>query len=227
MLLIFDWDGTLSDSTDAIVGCVERASAQLGLPALPREAILDIIGLSLPVALARLYPTLSAADLGRLAERFSAQFLDASQQPSDLYPGVAAALTAVKARGYRLAVATGKSRRGLDRVLCQLGWQDFFDATRCADETASKPEPLMLRELLDYFGVGHGAALMVGDTEYDMAMARAVDMPRAAVSYGAHHIDRLRPYQPVLCMDRFSELDLWLQGIEAGGSEHGAQTDQR
>lgn len=226
MLLIFDWDGTLSDSTDRIVGCVERAGASLGLPVLPREAILDIIGLSLPVAVARLYPQLSERDLGRLAAQFSAQFVAVNEAPSDLYPGVASALRDFKARGYRLAVATGKSRRGLDRVLQQLGWQDFFDASRCADETASKPEPLMLRQLLDQFGVHEQAALMVGDTEYDMAMARALGMPRAAVSYGAHHIDRLRPYEPVLCMDRFAELDLWLQGIEAGGPQHGAQADQ-
>lgn len=111
-----------------------------------------------------------------------------------------------------MAVATGKSRKGLDRVLRGHGMQDFFDATRCADETASKPEPLMLQELLSHFNAPAEAAVMVGDTEYDMAMAQAVGMPRVAVSYGAHAIERLRSFDPVLCVDHFSEFSAWLEG---------------
>lgn len=210
MLLIFDWDGTLSDSTGKIVRCVQSAAHKLGIEAPDDEAAKDIIGLALPVAMARLFPGLSDADTRRLTEQYSRDFIDDQEQLSPFYPQVEQVLDQLKHRGYRLAVATGKSRRGLDRVLAAHGWQDYFDATRCADETASKPEPLMLQELLAYFDESPQSALMVGDTEYDMAMARAIGMHRAAVSYGAHHIDRLRPYEPVLCMDRFVELRDWL-----------------
>lgn len=212
MLLIFDWDGTLSDSTGKIVRCVQTAARKLGVDAPSDAAALDIIGLALPVAMARLFPGLSAADTQRLTDQYSHDFLNDDEQVSPFYPQVEQVLDQLKHEGYRLAVATGKSRRGLDRVLAAHGWQDYFDATRCADETASKPEPLMLHELLTHFGEQPASALMVGDTEYDMAMAQAIGMHRAAVSYGAHHIDRLRPYEPVLCMDQFVELREWLRG---------------
>ena len=109
-----------------------------------------------------------------------------------------------------MAVATGKSRRGLDRILANMEMAHFFAATRCADETASKPDPLMLTELLDVTGKSPERAVMVGDTEYDMAMAQALDMPRVAVSYGAHSVDRLKPYAPALCADHFGEVMQWL-----------------
>lgn len=118
-------------------------------------------------------------------------------------------LNRLKAGGHTLTIATGKSRKGLDRIFGVLGVADFFHATRCADETASKPDPLMLEELLSEFGVDAGEAVMIGDTEYDMEMARRINMPRIAVSYGAHHIDRLHSYQPELCLDQFDHLLGW------------------
>lgn len=211
MLLIFDWDGTLSDSTGKIVRCLQSAARSHGVEAPANDAARDIIGLALPVAMARLFPELGEADQCRLTSRYSEHFLADEEQVSPFYPGVEKALAGFREAGYRMAVATGKSRKGLERVLDAHGWADYFDATRCADETASKPEPLMLQELLLHFGEQPDGALMVGDTEYDMAMARTIGMHRAAVSYGAHHIDRLRPYDPVLCMDRFPELSDWLR----------------
>ena len=215
MLLIFDWDGTLSDSTGKIVRCVQEAARKLALPVPSEDAARNIIGLSLDRALHELFPSLTGADLKRLVARYSDTFLADDEQTSPFYPGVESVLAELKQRGFRLAVATGKSRRGLDRVLAAHQWQDFFDATRCADETASKPEPLMLQELLDHFGEPAAAAVMVGDTEYDMAMAQAIHMPRAAVSYGAHTIDRLVPYAPVVCIDHFEQFRHWLANAGA------------
>jgi phosphoglycolate phosphatase len=118
-------------------------------------------------------------------------------------------LQQLKDEGCTLAVATGKSRRGLSRVLDQLQMLDFFHATRCADETQSKPHPQMLHELLDELVVPVERAVMIGDTEYDMAMAQAAAMPRIGVSYGAHAADRLLPYQPELVIDEFAQLLDW------------------
>lgn len=209
MLLIFDWDGTLSDSTAKIVRCVQAAAKDFNVPMQTDDAVKDIIGLSLTEAFRVLYPALSESDRGALSDRYSDIFIAADQSPSAFYRGVEESLAVLRASGFRLAIATGKSRKGLDRVLGNLGWSTFFDATRCADESASKPAPLMLTQLLDYFGATSDQAVMVGDTEYDMAMARSAMMPRIAVSYGAHHIDRLRPYAPVLCLDQFKDLLNW------------------
>jgi len=112
----------------------------------------------------------------------------------------------LKEQEFHLAIATGKSRRGLDRVLAQLDLRDFFDATRCADETRSKPHPQMLHELLDELRMSVEQAVMIGDTEYDLAMARSAGMPRIAVDYGAHAIERLLPYEPALVLTEFAQL---------------------
>lgn len=206
MLFVFDWDGTLSDSTARIIQCMQEAASNLSLSALAPLDIQEIIGLGLPEAIARLYPGLSEADCRALAAEYGRCYVAADQRPSNFFPGVLEALNGLRDGGHRLAVATGKSRKGLDRVLSQLELSDYFDATRCADETASKPDPLMLRELLHYFDCAAGSAFMVGDTEYDMAMACAARVPCVAVSFGAHHIDRLRAYKPVLCLDAMPQI---------------------
>lgn len=206
MLFIFDWDGTLSDSTAKIVGCMQEAAGNLSLPSLAPLDVQEIIGLGLPEAIRRLYPELSEADCRALGAEYRRCYVVADQTPSDFFPGVLETLDVLRASGNRLSVATGKSRKGLDRVLSQLELSDYFDATRCADETASKPDPLMLHELLSHFGCVAQDAVMVGDTEYDMAMADAAQVPRVAVSFGAHHIDRLRTYEPVLCLDAMPQI---------------------
>ncbi len=209
MVIIFDWDGTLSDSTSKIVNCVQKAARSTGFPVLPDEAILNIIGLGLPEAMQRLYPDLTDEEKQCVRLSYVVHFLDVDQTPSPFFPGVEEGLEALKAAGFSMAVATGKSRRGLNRVFERLDMQRYFDASRCADETASKPHPLMLEELLEEFGVEASKAVMVGDTEYDMEMAQSANMPRVAVSYGAHHIDRLLPYKPCLSVDRFSHFVEW------------------
>jgi phosphoglycolate phosphatase len=119
-------------------------------------------------------------------------------------------MEAFRVEGYRLAVATGKARRGLDRVLKSHGWEDYFDITRAADETASKPHPLMLEQILSHCGVRPEQALMVGDSSFDLQMARNAGMDSVAVSYGAQSIEALKLFEPALAIDRFSELHAWL-----------------
>lgn len=210
MLFIFDWDGTLSDSKAKITKAMQLAAKDLGWVPLDDHLIHNIIGLGLPEAIHRLYPDVSVADRQRLRDAYAAHFLMLDEaRPSDFFPGVADTLHYLKAQGHTLTIATGKSRKGLDRIFGVLGLSDFFHATRCADETASKPDPLMLHELLLEFGVGAEDAVMIGDTEYDMEMAKNIAMPRIAVSYGAHHVERLHVYEPVLCLDQFDELLAW------------------
>ena len=206
MLFIFDWDGTLSDSTEKIITCMKGAAVSLGLPELADAEIREIIGLGLPEAIAQIYPHVSPNDRSALGVEYGRHFIAADQQPSAFYPQVLETLRILRNSGHQLSVATGKSRRGLDRVLKKLQLSDYFDATRCADETASKPDPKMLHELLHCFGCDASSAVMVGDTEFDMSMAYAADVPRVAVSYGAHHIDRLRHYDPLLCIDDMSQI---------------------
>lgn len=210
MLLIFDWDGTLIDSKQKITTAMQLAAEDLGWPVHEDVKIHNIIGLGLPEAIRSLYPAFSVGDLQRMREAYAARFLtlEAEGHPN-LFPGVIETLDWLRGRGHSLAIATGKSRKGLDRVFNNLGFADYFHSTRCADETASKPNPLMLNELLAEFDVDPVDAVMVGDTEYDLAMARSINMPRIAVSYGAHHISRLHAYEPALCLDQFDELLAW------------------
>ena len=210
MLFIFDWDGTLSDSTAKITTAMQLAAGDLGWPVLADHKIHNIIGLGLPEAMATLYPERDPSEYLHLREAYAGRFLALDEaRPSDFFPGVLDTLARLQDHGHTLTIATGKSRKGLDRILGMLGVADLFVSTRCADETASKPHPLMLEQLLQEFGVAPNDAVMVGDTEYDMEMARLINMPRIAVSYGAHHVDRLRIYEPDLCMDHFSQILAW------------------
>src|SRR5690606_2543200 len=192
MLFIFDWDGTLVDSEARIVGAMHAAAAELGIATLGIDAIRNIIGLGLPEAIVALYPELGSAQRIRLQQLYSQHYVAADQQPCQWFPGVRETLQRLQDDGFVLAVATGESRRGLQRVLAQLDMLDFFAATRCADETQSKPHPQMLHELLEQLAVSAQSAVMVGDTEYDMAMARAAGIARIGVAYGAHAAERDR-----------------------------------
>ena len=206
MLVIFDWDGTLIDSTAKIVSSMQEAVAELNLPSISDESVMGIIGLGLPEAVRVLYPDADQEALDQLRAGYSKHFIIADQTPCDFYPGVEVVLDELKVQGHQLAVATGKSRRGLDRVLSNLKMQSFFDASRCADETASKPSPLMLHQLLSEFGVGAQASLMGGDTACDLEMAANAGVPSVGVSYGAHPIERLLPHQPLKIIDQFEQL---------------------
>lgn len=206
MLFVFDWDGTLSDSTGKIIACMQAAGRELGCAEFQDDEVREIIGLGLPQAVAHLCPALGDIEREQLQREYSRQFVVADHMPSGFFPQVRETLDVLRGGGHQLAVATGKSRRGLDRVLESLDMSSYFDATRCADETESKPDPLMLSQLLAHFGCDAPDAVMVGDTEFDMAMAQALEVPRVAVSFGAHHIDRLRRYNPVLCVDHIPQL---------------------
>src|SRR6187431_1621949 len=189
---------------------MQLAAQDMGWVPLDDHHIHNIIGLGLPEAIHRLYPDVELCDRHLLRDAYATHFLSLDEaRSSDFFPGVMDTLGRLKADGHTLTIATGKSRRGLDRIFGVLGIADFFHATRCADETASKPDPLMLEELLREFGADAGEAVMIGDTEYDMEMACRINMPRIAVSYGAHHIERLYRYQPELCLDQFDQLLSW------------------
>ena len=210
MLFIFDWDGTLIDSKAKITHSMQYAARDMGWEPLADHLIHNIIGLGLPEAILHLYPQVGDVERARLRDFYAANFIRLDEEKSsDFFPLVPETLEALRSQGHILTIATGKSRKGLDRILGDLDMTDYFDATRCADETASKPHPLMLEELLAHFNVGADGAVMIGDTEYDMEMAMRIAMPRIAVSYGAHHIDRLHQYKPELCLDQFDQLLAW------------------
>jgi phosphoglycolate phosphatase len=217
-LLIFDWDGTLSDSIGRIVEAMRAAAELSGRPVRDDLAIKGIIGLGLPEAIRTLYPDITADDLIDFRQRYADSYMAMDVEPSKLFDGVHESLEAFRAEGYRLAVATGKARRGLDRVLKAHGWIDYFDATRAADETASKPDPLMLNEILQHCGVPPEKALMIGDASFDLLMARNAGMDCVAVGYGAQALDSLLQYEPRLAIEHFSELRTWLGARTAESS---------
>jgi|TARA_B110000908_G_C10201589_1_gene425601 phosphoglycolate phosphatase len=205
-LVIFDWDGTISDSVARIVSSMQRAAVELDMAVPSYLEVQEIIGLGLTEAAFRLFPQATREQVFQLQTSYSQHYRAEDSAPCAFFPGVEETLQQLKAEGYQLAVATGKSRAGLDRVLLNLGMEDFFHNSRCADETLSKPHPLMLEELLTEFDLSAEAAVMVGDTEFDMEMAVNAGMPRIAVSYGAHHADRLHAFDPLACVDLFSEI---------------------
>ena len=205
-LLIFDWDGTLCDSLSRIALCLQLSAADVGLPEPSLAAAKNIVGLGLDEVMRELFPGVDSAMTANLRAAYSAHFIREDSTPSAFFPGVREHLEKLRQQGFTLAVATGKSRRGLDRVLDAVDMTGFFHSTRCADETASKPHPAMLLSLLEEFNVAPEAALMVGDTSYDMEMARTAEVPRLAVSYGAHTRERLLAYQPIACIDKFESI---------------------
>ena len=209
-LLVFDWDGTLMDSEARIVGCLQAAALDAGLPALDEVRARNIIGLGLREAFYALFPEVREDQHARLAAAYRHHFLGSSEITSDLFPGVSETLTALRGQGYLLAVATGKGRQGLNHVLEQTGCTSLFHASRCADETISKPHPQMLLEIMEELEVEPGRTLMVGDTEYDMQMAKQAGAAALAVSYGVHSRERLLGHRPLGCLDRISDLPVWL-----------------
>lgn len=209
-LLIFDWDGTLADSVGRIVTAMRVAAQRTGRPERDEESIRGIIGLGLPEAILTLYPDMAESEMAVFRQHYADVYIAMDEQPSPLFPGVAQTLAAFRADGYLMAVATGKARRGLDRVLKVHGWECFFDVTRAADETASKPNPLMLNQILEHCGVSPREALMVGDASFDLLMARNAGIDSVAVSYGAQSVERLLEFEPRLAINEFPELRTWL-----------------
>lgn len=198
------------DSEAHIVSCIKAAIADIGLSSLETEAIRNIIGLGLREAINRLFPGSNDQLHQRLAERYRYHFLKDGQTPSTLFPGAKETLEALYTQGYLLAVATGKGRHGLNQVLAETGCGDLFHATRCADETLSKPHPQMLLDIMERLDVPACATLVIGDTEYDMHMANNAGAGAVAVSYGVHTRERLLQCGPLACLDSISELPAWL-----------------
>lgn len=202
-LVIFDWDGTLFDSVGQIVASLKFAAQTFEQPLTDADAK-SIIGLGLPEVAQRLFP--SAPELHHdILQSYSEHYV-ANSKGDMWFAGVAEMLTELRAAGTQLAVATGKSRKGLDRVLAQTNSRDLFVTTRAASETKSKPDPLMLAEILAETGIAAEQAIMVGDTSYDLEMARNIAMPRIGVSYGVHSVETLKSFQPLSIAHDVAEL---------------------
>lgn len=209
-LIIFDWDGTLMDSAARIVNCMTAAFLEQELNPPPPERMRAQIGLGLEEAMRALCPDAAPDIRARLMDGYRARFLGDDPTPTPLFAQAEEVVRALHGQGRLLAVATGKSRRGLDRALAQSGLAPFFHATRCADETLSKPNPRMLFELLDELGTRADAALMVGDTEFDLLMAKSAGMPALGVSYGVHDSEQLLACEPLGLIHEIGELPAWL-----------------
>ncbi len=210
-LIIFDWDGTLMDSVDKIVRCMTAAAMDVGVADPGTAAIRHIIGLGLTEAMQALFPALDAKQHERLTERYREHFLHRDQTDMPLFPGVDQGLRQLDRQDYLLAVATGKARRGLDRVLEETAMRGLFSATRCADEAYSKPHPKMLEDILEATGVAPARALMVGDTTYDMQMAQNAGVAGLGVSYGVHARDDLMRHGALACLDSFDQVCAWIR----------------
>jgi len=208
-LLVFDWDGTLIDSAPAIVACIQAACRDLGLTVPDEARASHVIGLGLKDALSYAIPGLPADDYGRVVEAYRRHFL--VRDPGiPLFPGAQAMLAGLKARGHILAIATGKSRAGLERALDNTGLRPLFAASRCADECASKPAPDMLSELMEELGANAVDTLVIGDTVHDLQMAAHAGVQAVAVSHGAHPRGDLVALAPLACLANIDELTLWL-----------------
>lgn len=210
-LIVFDWDGTLMDSTGHIVFCMRQAIQKLRLSPLTDHAISQIIGLGLPEAVRTLYPYSTDADVQRLANAYRDIWLQHPYE-SPMFANAVELLQKLAEQNIFLGVATGKSRRGLNKVLAATGLGDVFTATRCADECHSKPNPQMLEELIDFCGVTPASTIMVGDTEFDLLMAHNAKAQSVAVTHGAHSLSRLQACQPLHTVDDLFALDDWLHG---------------
>ena len=209
-LIAFDWDGTLFDSTAIITRSIQEAVVDVGGARPTSEAAAWVIGMALPQALAHAAPDVPREKYQELALRYRYHYLQ-HQDDISLFDGVLPLLDMLKARGHLLTVATGKSRRGLDHVLQAVQLRGMFDASRTADETAGKPHPLMLHELMAELDVAPERTLMIGDTTHDLEMARAAGCASVGVGYGAHSIDGFAALAPCFIARSVGELHQWLQ----------------
>jgi phosphoglycolate phosphatase len=209
-MLVFDWDGTLMDSTGLIVSSIQSACRDLALPVPDDARARYIIGLGLQDAMEHLLPGLAAADYPKVSERYRYHFLTRDHE-APLFEGVPGMLAELKQEGYRLAVATGKSRAGLNRAWKHTGLLDMFHTSRCADESVPKPHPAMLHELIEETGVEAAQMLMIGDTTHDLQMAANAGVEAVAVTYGAHDVEELKGHAPLACVDSVSDLLRWIR----------------
>lgn len=208
-LIVFDWDGTLMDSTAVIAGSIQAACKDLGLTVPSGQAARYIIGLGLNEAIAHLLPSLPDVDYPKLVERYRHYFLSRDAD-IPLFEGAERIVRDLHQAGFLLGIATGKGRHGLDRVLEQTGLRECFHETRCADECFSKPHPEMLHQLIGALGATSQRTLMIGDTSHDLLMAQNAGVAALAVSYGAHTRSDLLRLAPLACLDSIEDLEQWL-----------------
>ncbi len=209
-LLVFDWDGTLVDSEACIIDAMQLAIQDVNLTQRDPARIRNIIGLSLDGAVEDLFPEVNARIRKQLTDRYREHYFSTSTSDVPLFNGVVETLEKLKREDYFLAVATGKSRRGLDRSLSETGLDKCFHMTRCADETHSKPHPQMLLDIIDFFGLKAADALMIGDSEYDLQMANNTGVQAVAVSYGVHDVPRLQQCAPLAVIHNITEISEYL-----------------
>jgi phosphoglycolate phosphatase len=209
-LIAFDWDGTLYDSTKIIVRCIQRAVADVGGTVPGDKEAAYVIGMGLMEALAHAAPDVPKEKYPQLGARYRVHYL-AHQDDLCLFDGVLAMLAGLRERGHRLAVATGKSRRGLDDALDTVQLKGMFDGSRTADETAGKPHPRMLHELMQEFAVAPERTLMIGDTTHDLQMAVNAGCASLAVSYGAHEPSGFAALAPRHVAHSVADMHAWLQ----------------
>jgi phosphoglycolate phosphatase len=210
-LIAFDWDGTLYDSTQIIVRCIQAAVADVGGAVPTDEQAGYVIGMALMPALAHAAPDVPKEKYPLLGERYRHHYA-LHHNDLSLFEGILPLLQALRERQHILTVATGKSRRGLDDALHQVALRGMFDGSRTADETAGKPDPLMLRELMAEFGVSPERTLMIGDTTHDLQMAHNAGCASVAVSYGAHGAEGFERWNPQAVVHSVAELQSWLLG---------------
>ncbi|MEZ0232845.1 MAG: HAD-IA family hydrolase [Methylophilaceae bacterium] len=209
-LIIFDWDGTLANSTQLIVNAIRAASLEVGLPDPGQEAASSIIGLGLREALVSLFgQDIPSEQIQQMAARYNFHY-NIGENNIPLFDGVLESIQTLDANGFKLAVATGKGRNGLNRALQNSGLGKHFGATRCVDECYSKPHPQMILELMDELDAKPERTLMVGDTSFDLQMASNANVASLGVSYGAHPLSNLLPHKPLAHFDAFSKLNQWL-----------------
>jgi phosphoglycolate phosphatase len=209
-LIVFDWDGTLVDSTSIIARALQAACRDVGEPTPDEERATYVIGLGLADALAHVAPALPRERHPELADRYRTHYLGAEGN-IPLFAGAAELLTELDGSGFLLAVATGKTRKGLDRALAQHRVGHLFAATRCSDEDAPKPDPAMLLHLMQRLGVTPDETLMVGDTTHDLELAARAGTHAVAVAYGAHAADELADFEPLAILHSLAELARWLR----------------
>jgi phosphoglycolate phosphatase len=205
-LTIFDWDGTIMDSQQNIVNALTAVISELKLATRTLDELKNVIGLGLTEAIFYLYPELDDSQNQQFATLYRRSFLSSKQAPPKLFNGISKMIHQLQSSGVMLAVATGKSRQGLQYSMDDSGLEKYFHATRCADETCSKPNPQMLEELLDEFSLSADEAVMIGDTEYDMQMANNIKMDAIAVSYGVHEMHRLAKFNPITICHQVQDL---------------------
>ena len=205
-LVIFDWDGTVMDSVGRIVSSLRAAAGIAALTVPTEHQAKQIIGLSLDPAFDILFPGITDDKRQLMFQHYREHYMLHDSTPTPLFAGVEQVLTQLKDSNIKLAVATGKQRRGLNRMFAETGLEKYFDTSRCADEAQSKPHPEMLQQILRQLDVPAEQAVMVGDTCHDMKMAQAIAMPRVGVTHGVHGRDVLSQFSPKAIIDTMPEL---------------------